>query len=140
MIELVSAKPGDTALLNLRPEDAAEAGPDWREKVEDEVARGQSVVAAWDRGELVALFGVTRGPDFIGPWMLASPLISRHRVTALRHARNVATALRETRETVGNYIGKHARRNRHFVRSLGFVIVESPSGSHDFFYLPKTNV
>lgn len=139
-IQLRAAQPGDTAHIQLRPEDAAEVSPAWASVVEAEIAAGRAV-AAWDGPELVALCGAVPGPDLLSPWLLASPAIEKHRVTALRHARHfVADLLKSGYSVVGNYIGKASKANREFVQALGFVIVPSPDGSRDFFYLPKNHV
>lgn len=138
-IQLRIAQPGDTAHLQLRPEDAAEVSPTWAAKVEAEIAAGRAV-AAWDGPELVALCGAVPGPDLLCPWLLASSAIEKHRVAAMRHARHfVADLLKGGSTVVGNYIGKGSTANREFVQALGFVIVASPTGPHDFFFLPKNH-
>lgn len=136
MIRRIKALPGDSAKLALRPEDAAEVSPDWRTEVEAQIARG-AAAAFWDGTELVALAGVCTGPDLACPWLLCSPSVARHRATLMRRSRAVVGGLREVEETVGNYIGKQSLENRKFIQALGFVILPSPSGDHDFFYLPK---
>ncbi len=139
-IQLRIAQPGDTAHLQLRPEDATEVSPAWAAKVESEIAAGRAV-AAWEGPELVALCGAAPGHDFLSPWLLASPAIEKHSRTVMRHARQFVADLRsDGRALVGNHIGKNAAANRAFVQALGFVIVASPGGSHDFFYLPKNHV
>lgn len=138
MIELRDAKPGDAGLLQLRPEDAQEVSAGWVDRTEAEIAAGR-VRAAWDGDELVALFGLTTGPDFMAPWLLASPSISRYRRETCTEARKLVRLLqREGYPTVvGNYVGKQAAGNRRFIQALGFVILPCPTGDHDFFYLPK---
>lgn len=136
MIALRDAEPGDTQHLTLRAEDAREVRPGWQQAVEREIRDG-TVVAYWDGSDLVALWGITVGPDFWGPWLLASDHIEKHQREAVRRARRAVRHLKTLPRTVGNYIGKHATSNRKFVEALGFVIIESPSGDHDFFYLPK---
>lgn len=97
-------------------------------------------MAAWDGPELVALCGAVPGPDLLCPWLLASSAIEKHRVAAMRHARHfVADLLKSGSTVVGNYIGKGSTANREFIQALGFVIVASPTGPHDFFFLPKNH-
>lgn len=136
MIRLLPAQPGDSAKLGLRPEDAAEASPEWRTEVEAQIAL-RACGAFWDGTELVALAGICQGPDLAAPWLLCSPSVERHKRTLMRRSRAVVAGLRDVRETVGNYIGKQSLENRKFIRALGFVILPGPSGDHDFFYLPK---
>lgn len=141
MIDVRAAQPGDTNLLTLRWDDLLEVSADWRARIETEIAQPDTTaVAIWDGDELLCLAGVTRGPAFVGPWMLASPSISKFPLETIKRARNFVRYLRDVEGTVGNYIGKQASNNRKFIEALGFVIIESPSGDHDFFYLPKHNV
>lgn len=139
MIDLRDAKVGDAARLVLRPEDAAEVSPGWQERTEAEIAAGRAL-AAWDGDELVALCGIAPSEDLASPWLLASPRISRHRRLLAKTARHLVADLRTYPCTVGNYIGKASASNRKFIQKLGFVILPSPSGDHDFFYLPKSHV
>lgn len=139
MIDIREAQPGDSARLVLRPEDAAEVTLGWQGRTEAEIAAGRAL-AAWDGDELVALCGVAPGEDLLAPWLLASPSIRRHRRLLAQKARHLVATLRDDLCTVGNYIGKDSPSNRKFIQKLGFVILPSPSGDHDFFYLPKSHV
>lgn len=96
-------------------------------------------MAAWDGPELVALCGAVPGPSLLSPWFLASSAIEKHRVAAMRHARHFVADLLKGGAVVGNYIGKASTANREFIQALGFVILQSPTGDHDFFYLPKNH-
>ncbi|MFN3914736.1 MAG: hypothetical protein ACK4K3_07435 [Aquabacterium sp.] len=136
MIENKPAVPGDSLRLCLRPEDAEEASPGWQDRVEQQIAHG-NVRAFWEGDHLVALAGITPGPDFLSPWLLTSERVTKHAKVALRIGRGVVQALQREPHTVGNYIGKSAKTNRRFVEALGFLILPCPSGDHDFFYLPK---
>ena len=136
MIDLRDARPGDSGRLVLRPEDAAEVSPEWHALTEQEIALGR-VLAAWEGDELIALCGIALGDGLAAPWLLASTSIQRHRRLLAKMARALVADLRTYRCTVGNYIGKASASNRKFIQALGFVILPSPSGAHDFFYLPQ---
>jgi hypothetical protein len=139
MIEIKRAEPGDSDKLTLRPEDQAEVSPEWRAHVEAEIAHG-FVLCYWAGPTLVAMFGITKAPDLLGPWLLCSDHINAHRGDLMAVARACVDEFRTYAETVGNYIGKHAHANRKFIQKLGFLIIKCPSGDHDFFYLPRTHV
>lgn len=136
MIENRKAQPGDTLRLVLRQEDAQEVSPGWQATIEAEIAQG-AAQAYWEGEHLVALAGVAMGPDLLCPWLLTSDRVIKHKKLVIRMGRRLVQALLREPTVVGNYIGKHAKTNRRFVESLGFVILPSPSGDHDFFYLPK---
>jgi hypothetical protein len=141
MIEVKIAEPGDSDKLALRPEDQAEANPNWRTAVEAEIAKGHAL-SCWAGSTLVAMFGIAMAPDLLGPWLLCSDHIERHKRHVMRRARVWVQRLHDWQNapTVGNYIGKQAHSNRKFVQALGFLIIPSPSGAHDFFYLPRAHV
>lgn len=138
MITNRPATVADIMALQLRPEDAAEASPDWRAHAISCMNHGDVVQAFLLGDTVVALVGMTQGPMFAAPWLLCSPLVEGHKTFLWRRALRLVEVIRESKgfATIGNFIGKHSTSNRRFIQALGFVILVSPSGDHDFFYLP----
>lgn len=123
----------DLDAIQLRPEDAREVSPGWKES-----ALGPASCAALDdQGRVVAIGGAVLGPEEVGVWLLCSDLVGNHRVTLGRAILRVLEALRQDSRLVFNYIPKDSHGNRRFVERLGFRILPSPGEGPDFFYLPN---
>lgn len=120
--------------IRLRPEDAREVTPGWKERA----LQGRTSWAAVDgRGRVVAVWGVVIGDRELGPWLLCSPLVARHTRTLMRKATSLVQWLRGDRHRLSfNHIPKDSPGNRRFVERLGFRIIPSPGPGPDFFYLP----
>lgn len=118
--------------IQLRPEDAREASEGWKDAADPE----RSVAAVDTEGRVVAVFGIVEGAREVGVWLLCSDLVDNHRATLWRHAKGFVKLLRKDPRLAFNFIPKDSHGNRRFVERLGFRILPTPGGTHDFFYLP----
>lgn len=98
----------------------------------------ESAAAVADNGDTVAVFGFALTRELACPWMLSSESIEKYRRDTALAARPLILRWKALagKTLMGNYIHKDNQRARAFVTSLGFVILPSPAGSFDFFYLP----
>lgn len=131
----------DAEGLTLRAEDAAEVAL-WGEQPGPALVRSirNSLGAHTVRdseGQVVAIFGFSETEDALHPWLLSSPLVHRHGREALRVGRDLLDEMRWSDKLICNWVGKDARRNRAFVKALGFRIVPTPGSPFDFFFLPN---
>ena len=138
MIHLSPAKPEEAFELDLREEDAREVSPGWRGLVSLAIESGSAFAGRDDQGRLVGLGGVNADDYTMSPWLLCSPLVDDHKLTALRLGKRTVAFMRRSAggRLVHNFIPKDAPGNRRFVQALGFLILPSPRDGFDFFFLP----
>jgi hypothetical protein len=147
MLHISPARPEDAHELTLREEDAREVS---QYLLGDPVA---ALAASIDpactmafrdpQGRLVGLGGATSDARTLSPWLLCSDRLEAHKASAWRLAKRYVAILQQQADEgylIYNYIAKDSAQARKFVQALGFVILPSPAGSFDFFYLPPSHV
>lgn len=87
-------------------------------------------------GRLVCLFGVAPGPGVGVPWMLCTDTLAevpRRAMAAV--SRQVVADWRQRFGRMSNFIHRHHPQALRFVRWLGFVVDETPTGPGGEFYV-----